>query len=382
MHRPPPTPLLPVSSSRRDLLALAAGGALGWPAWAEPSRELTWPRDHGAHLGSAIEWWYVTGWLQSPSQPQATPMGFQLTFFRRRVPNAQTLTSPLAAKHLVAAHAALSLPSASRQWHAQRIARWSATTEQGAVQLSSADLRIQLGAPDTSWQLRRQGEGAKQSLQLRVNDTAFALSLSARPTQALMLQGKQGVSQKGPTAAHQSWYLTWPHLALQGTVRVGQTQAASQRVVGRAWLDHEWSNGLMPPRAVGWDWVGLMWDDGHSLMAFQMRDGDGQAVWRAGAWRAKHQPQATQWPNEELRFEALRTWQSPTTGTRYPVAWRLHTPIGAWLVEAAFDAQELDGRSSTGIIYWEGLVSVRNTQGQRVGWGYLEMTGYGQQLRL
>jgi predicted secreted hydrolase len=52
------------------------------------------------------------------------------------------------------------------------------------------------------------------------------------------------------------------------------------------------------------------------------------------------------------------------------------------LVEAAFDAQELDGRSSTGIIYWEGLVSVRNTQGQRVGWGYLEMTGYGQQLRL
>jgi len=138
----------------------------------------------------------------------------------------------------------------------------------------------------------------------------------------------------------------------------------------------------MPPRAVGWDWVGLMWDDGHSLMAFQMRDGDGRAVWRAGAWRAKHQPQATQWPNEELRFEALRTWQSPTTGTRYPVAWRLHTPVGVWLVEAAFDAQELDGRASTGIVYWEGLVSVRDTQGQRVGWGYLEMTGYGQQLRL
>ncbi|MFM8766271.1 MAG: hypothetical protein ACKOD9_00370, partial [Rubrivivax sp.] len=27
-------------------------------------RLLTFPRDHGAHPGSRIEWWYLTGWLQ------------------------------------------------------------------------------------------------------------------------------------------------------------------------------------------------------------------------------------------------------------------------------------------------------------------------------
>jgi predicted secreted hydrolase len=53
-----------------------------------------------------------------------------------------------------------------------------------------------------------------------------------------------------------------------------------------------------------------------------------------------------------------------------------------WRVEAVFDQQELDGRASTGIIYWEGLVSVHHANGQRVGWGYLEMTGYQQKLRL
>jgi len=52
-------------------------------------------------------------------------------------------------------------------------------------------------------------------------------------------------------------------------------------------------------------------------------------------------------------------------------------------VQALFDAQELDGRGSTGSVYWEGLSSLRRTEdGTRVGWGYLEMTGYAAPLRL
>jgi predicted secreted hydrolase len=44
--------------------------------------------------------------------------------------------------------------------------------------------------------------------------------------------------------------------------------------------------------------------------------------------------------------------------------------------------QELDTRGSTGTAYWEGLSSLHNAQGQRVGWGYLEMTGYAGALSL
>jgi predicted secreted hydrolase len=45
------------------------------------------------------------------------------------------------------------------------------------------------------------------------------------------------------------------------------------------------------------------------------------------------------------------------------------------------DDQELDARGSTGTIYWEGAVrAMRGTT--EVGRGYLELTGYGQRLKL
>ena len=65
----PATPATPATPA-----ALAAGTAPG-PSRARPAapapqadpvrrgRKLVFPRDHGAHPGSQIEWWYVTGWL-------------------------------------------------------------------------------------------------------------------------------------------------------------------------------------------------------------------------------------------------------------------------------------------------------------------------------
>ncbi|MCL2635789.1 MAG: lipocalin family protein, partial [Betaproteobacteria bacterium] len=44
-----------------------------------------------------------------------------------------------------------------------------------------------------------------------------------------------------------------------------------------------------------------------------------------------------------------------------------------------FDDQELDSRRSTGVIYWEGAVTLREA-GREIGRGYLEMTGYGEAI--
>ena len=38
----------------------------------------------------------------------------------------------------------------------------------------------------------------------------------------------------------------------------------------------------MPADAVGWDWIGMNFDDGSALTLFQMRRADGQAVWAGG----------------------------------------------------------------------------------------------------
>jgi predicted secreted hydrolase len=57
--------------------------------------------------------------------------------------------------------------------------------------------------------------------------------------------------------------------------------------------------------------------------------------------------------------------------------------IGAedYALAPLMDDQELDSRASTGTIYWEGAVRALQA-GREVGRGYLELTGYGQPLKL
>jgi predicted secreted hydrolase len=83
-----------------------------------------------------------------------------------------------------------------------------------------------------------------------------------------------------------------------------------------------------------------------------------------------------------VQFTALRRWKSPLSQADYPVEWTVRTPGATYTVKAVLDNQELDSRSSTGAIYWEGLSDLLDGQGQSVGRGYLEMTGYAQALRL
>ena len=76
-----------------------------------------------------------------------------------------------------------------------------------------------------------------------------------------------------------------------------------------------------------------------------------------------------------------RSWTSPRTGARYPVAMRLEVGARTLELEPLFDDQELDARASTGTIYWEGAVRVL-AAGREIGRGYLELTGYAGALRL
>lgn len=71
-----------------------------------------------------------------------------------------------------------------------------------------------------------------------------------------------------------------------------------------------------------------------------------------------------------------RHWTSPGTGARWPVAWQLLTPAGEMHIEAFFDAQEVDARRSSGLVYWEGAARLSDRQNRPLGTGYLELTGY------
>ena len=218
----------------------------------------------------------------------------------------------------------------------------------------------------------------RYTTQLAAPEAGFSLDLQLQPTQALLLQGDAGFSRKGPQPQQASHYYSQPQLAVQARLTLdGQRHS----LPGRGWLDHEWSDELLAPGAVGWDWIGINLSDGGALTAFRLRSTDDHVVWAGGS----HRPPggATRdFSPDEVAFTPTRTWTSPDTGARYPVQWRIQTPAGTFELRTLLDAQELDSRASTGTVYWEGLAELLDAGGTRRGLGYLEMTGRAQPLRL
>lgn len=367
-------------TTRRQWLAYASAAAMAGVvpgALALPPRQLQFPRDFGSHPDLHTEWWYITGQALAGGQR----WGFQVTFFRTRVDGTQALQSAFAAHQLLFAHAALTDLQAGLLHHDQRIARAGFGIAQASV--VDTDIRLQ------DWSLRRTDQGTQQGgssrYQARVAAADFALDLVFDTTQPTLLQGQQGLSRKGPEAAQASYYYSQPQLQVSGSLALQghrmDIDPAAQSGDNRAWLDHEASEALLHPQAVGWDWIGMNLHDGSALTAFRLRRADGSALWTGGSFRAPGaQPRV--FADGEVVFTPLRWWTSPLGQTRYPVQWRVDTPAGHFEVRALLDNQELDSRGSTGAIYWEGLCTLHSASGAVVGGGYLEMTGYAQALHL
>ncbi|MBC7609302.1 MAG: carotenoid 1,2-hydratase [Polaromonas sp.] len=352
----------------KTLGAMAAASGMGFnsSASALPAKTLVFPRDRGSHPDFKTEWWYITGHAQSGN----SQFGFQLTFFRSRVDSTQGMSSKFAAKQLLFAHAAITDIDGKKLWHDQRIARDGF----GVALASEADMNIKL----RDWSL--QGKGAQYSADLPAAD--FGLKLQFTETQPVLLQGKQGLSRKGPDEKQASYYYSQPQLATTGSLRV---KDKTFEVKGQAWLDHEWSQELLAPGATGWDWIGMNLLDGSALTAFRLRDKDGNAIWDGGSFRpGKNKAQGDPYifSRGEVIFKPTRLWKSPLSQTSYPVEWIVRTPADFYTVKAVIDNQELDSRQSTGAIYWEGLSELIDSSGRRVGIGYLEMTGYAAPLRM
>jgi predicted secreted hydrolase len=339
----------------------------GRKAFALPTKTLSFPRDHGSHPEFRTEWWYLTGYADVGTPAKPNVLGFQITFFRSRVDVAQPLNSRFAAKQLLFAHAALTDTNAQKHFHDQRIARAGFGIAGADEQTTEVKLR--------DWTLKRDAQGSYTS---RIRALDFQFDLQFKPTQPLLLQGKQGLSRKGPEEKQASYYYSQPQLNAAGSIAyAGHTKPIKN---GIAWLDHEWSNELLHPEAVGWDWIGMNLFDGSSLTAFQLRRADGSALWTGGSLRDASA--TTIFQPADVQFKSNQIWESPGSRGRYPMQWQVITSRGTYAVRSLMNAQELDSKSSTGTVYWEGLADLLDAQGKLVGRGYLEMTGYAGRLQI
>ena len=327
-----------------------------------PGRKLTFPVDHGAHPDFRTEWWYATGWL---NLPDGTPLGFQSTFFRVRTGIGEHNPSAFAPRQLILAHAAIADPRLGSLRHEQRAARVGFGRAGFAIGRSAAWIG--------DWRLDQYDD--RYRAEVVGGDFSYALTLI--PDGPPMLNGNAGFSAKSPQSSHASYYYSRPQLKVSGWVKLNGQR---QEVAGLAWLDHEWSSELLPAAAQGWDWIGLNMTDGSALMAFRLRRKDDTALWSAATFRQSGNREQTL-PPEAVDFTPMRHWRSPRTEISYPVEWRVRIGERQLHLRPLIDDQELNSRRTTGTIYWEGAVRVEEG-GHEIGRGYLEMTGYGEKIRL
>ncbi|MBX2881385.1 MAG: carotenoid 1,2-hydratase, partial [Granulosicoccus sp.] len=324
-------------------------------------------------------WWYLTAWLQRESGP----IGLQITFFRSRTPYGQQNPSRFAPKQLVLAHAALALPDRGALLHDQQA--WRAGDP--IAQFSTTDTAVVVGLANNRWSMHRD---ISDQYHINVAAEKFRFAITARPPASIprpMLQGQNGFSQKGPSIRQASYYYSRPQLKVAGEIEV---DGSIMPVDGRGWLDHEWSSELLDKKASGWDWVGLNFHDGSALMAFQMRTLTNEVLYSAARYLSTESGEQKE-RDLSPRFTAVRHWRSPRTDGSYPVSIRLQAGELDLTIEPLFDDQELDSRGSTGVIYWEGAVSVWHSEAirpdgskksDRIATGYLELTGYAERLRI
>jgi predicted secreted hydrolase len=323
---------------------------------------LSFPEDLGSHPQFRTEWWYVTGWLDSEG---GESLGFQITFFRTKPDIDANNPSSFTPRQVIVAHCALSDPKHGTLWQDQKIRR-AALGLAGAAQ---GETHVWIDR----WSLQHES----QTYIAKIAAEEFSFDLALSETQPMLINGEGGVSRKGPQPQAASYYYSLPHMSVTGSIsRKGRVS----RVSGDAWFDHEWSSEYLDPQAGGWDWIGINLQDGGALMAFQIRGLDGRPRWAGGTSRTAAGVSQILRP-EDVEFRAERRWTSPRTGIIYPVAWTIRADGRELSLAPLFDDQENDTRLSTGAIYWEGAVRAFDKTGQ-VGRGYLELTGYGERLRL
>ncbi|MEO8521139.1 MAG: lipocalin-like domain-containing protein [Acidobacteriota bacterium] len=358
---------LPWSRSVRvcGLLALVAGGVLtaqGRGPWKEasPDRAVVLPADHANHPDYKLEWWYYTGNLDAAGGQR---FGYQLTFFRIGVDPAPANPSRWAVRDLYMTHLALTDVTGRTYRFTERMNR----AGPGWAGASATGYRVW----NEDWSAARNSGGVHH---LAARSDAFGLDLSLGEGRPAVLHGDHGYSRKGASPANASHYYSLTRMPTTGTITVAGRAFA---VTGQSWMDHEFGTSFLEPDQVGWDWFSIQLEDGRDLMIFQLRRKDGSIDPRSSGTLVERDGTAVPITLASgFRLDPGRTWTSPASSARYPVAWTVNLP-GAALeleVEAAVDDQELRAAQGSGVTYWEGAIDVRG-RGVK-GRGYLEMTGY------
>ena len=345
----------------------------------EQAREpgiIRFPEDHGPHEKFMTEWWYYTGNLKTR---EGRHFGYQLTFFRQALAcDTPEGDSQWRTGQLYFAHFAVTDTLNQRFYPAQRMNRGSV----GIAGAKAGPFRVWID----DWSAADAPASGQRTILLKAAENVaavpgktsgatIAIDLALTPEKPPILQGDRGLSKKGPGPSDASHYYSLPGMPTRGTLTV---DGEFHKVSGHTWFDHEWSTSALGEEVVGWDWFALRLDTGPragtDLMVCHVRRADGSP--NGYGFGSISHPDGQYEILDESGFSIRvdRHWTSPASGSRYPAGWEIRLP------EYAIDisiSPVMDGQEHTHMFsYYEGAIMVRSSDGNTIGTGYVEMTGY------
>ena len=369
----------------RVICVLTVLGVMLWSgaalhAWtpAQPGYVWLFPQDHWARDGYKTEWWYFTGHLRTAGEP-ARRLGYQFTFFRIGVSKeAPPPGSAWAAGNIIMGHAAVTDLETGRHRFSEVVVR-AAPLLAGFGRHPEPRVAWSVGPPGTpdEWQLRWNGKGF--DFTMADAGQSFGFSLSTRPLKPVVFQGPGGLSRKGEGATEASHYYSFTRMATTGTVRL---DGKEWEVSGTSWMDKEFGSNQLGEDTQGWDWFSLQLDDGREVMLYLLRNRDGGTRY-AGATLVDPAGGVRYLRPGEWKLKATGRWTSPVTDADYPAGWTLDIPSAGINAVIIPELPDQENRSALipNLFYWEGSVRVEYGSGERIGQGYVELTGYGENSR-
>jgi len=331
---------------------------------------ISFPRDDAAH-DRLTEWWYVTGHLATLDGSRE--FGYEAVIFR-----AERGAFPVSwASHM----AITEKPRGGRTGtftYAQRSEIGAQVDVSATVSAPSAAVFAITGVDplnpatfsNTPWVMSVGIDGAMQ-----ISAEWLALQLTAPATP--VLHDNDGWIDFADAGG--SYYYSRTRMPTQGTITVDGEQLS---VSGSSWFDHQWGD-FIAIGGGGWDWFALNMNDSTGrpidLMLSFVRAADGSYPLIYGTWVSAN-GRIERIPASDIRLTATGNWRSPVTGATWPSGWMLEIPSKGLSVAISPEVlnQELDTRSTTGVIYWEGANRVSGTLNGRPvsGAAYVELTGY------
>jgi predicted secreted hydrolase len=316
--------MLPLVAVSLLLAAALVGAARASGGPAPPRVEaVTLPRDHGAHSGFQIEWWYTAGTFADSS-------GHPYFWFATVWATGQGMTARVNVVDL-------------RQDRIVLAQQYFAATPPTAGQTS-----MRVGTFSLGWASR----GSLGRWSVDATTPAGRLTLSLRPGQPYLLHGSHGIIQQG--SGGPSAYYSEPRLEATGVLDLGKRQIA---IHGEGWLDHQWGNFMSDPGALRWNWFACQFRDGSDLMLYQFLNPHAQPSGTIAGTFTNGKGKVTR----VARFSAsgMRPFIHPAGAkATYPLRWRVDIPAPKLSLTLQSRARHQYIANQVLPSFWEGAAAI------------------------